>query len=114
VVVADSQTLQVDLDVPFEQLMPAKVFLAPERFDNVYRLLASEFPVPYGVYPSRNGNTHILLRLPEPWVFFTRRIAWQLALGSDPMREALSLMSFQREEVNPLFLYMRKDRPRFW
>lgn len=59
---------------------------------------------------SKGGNAHVVIHLNIP-LPIVERIAWQAAFGSDPMREALHLLSVSRNELNPILLFMRKDAP---
>lgn len=92
--------LQIDIDTE-EQL---------ELFWKQYAVLKREYNGTTIVRntPSRNGlpGRHIIIRMDwdlEPW----ERIAWQAALGSDPMRELLSSIRLTCGDIKPTLLIER-------
>lgn len=103
VVVAGSDEIMIDYDTKN----------VPEVFLNVLQIMQTqrfkEGKTSYSRYTSKSGNCHIVIKLPES-ISDTERIAWQAAFGSDPMREALSLVSISRNVKNPVLLYMDKNR----
>lgn len=105
VVVAKDNELMLDFDIP----------TAPSQFYTVLDILAqvlaqpSAKPVlpPYAVSKSKSGNLHVIVTLPYD-MSIEERVAWQAALGSDPKREALHMLSISRNEKNPILFYERK------
>jgi hypothetical protein len=57
----------------------------------------------YTSAPSRSGppRTHVTVKLPFEIVTPEERIAWQAALGSDPVRELLSMLRDMRGDEHP-------------
>jgi hypothetical protein len=106
VVVATDETLQLDYDtVPFGSPLP-------EVFERVLHILEETFEVesiPYKTYASKGGNTHVIVTLPHGLAEH-KRVAWQAAFGSDPVREALHLQSIAKKHLNPMLLFMHKKR----
>lgn len=86
--------LQLDIDSEAEW----------ERHDKAWAVFCRN----YGVVDrlivlSRNGNRHVYVALPfevDAW----QRIAWQGALGSDPLRELLSGKRLQMGDSRPTLL----------
>lgn len=102
VVVAAPNQIMIDYDA----------LTVPERFNKVGDILRKRFPdkgIECRATRSKGGNVHMVVTLPEP-ISDTERIAWQAAFGSDPIREALSLVSISRNVKNPVLLFMPKDR----
>lgn len=62
-------------------------------------------PAAYAVAPSPGGlpKRHVRVQLPPsmPALTVTERVAWQAALGSDPVRETLALIRIQRGDDMP-------------
>lgn len=105
VVVADDNKLMLDYDQkPFDGGLP-------EHLYDVLGILEQAVGCAVYMYAaeSKGGNTHVVILLPRPMPI-VERIAWQAAFGSDPKREALHLLSVSRNELNPILLFMRKDR----
>ena len=98
VVVADDMTLMLDYDQP----------TVPMQYDRIVGNLFANFKQ-INTYTSRSGNLHILIHLSTPLTAL-ERVAWQAALGSDPIREACHLNSLQKQELNPILLVMKKNR----
>jgi hypothetical protein len=108
VVVADDKRLMLDYD---DMIYDSHTCL-PDHFYNMLAILeeTTKFHQTYfAVTESKGGRTHVIIHLNDP-MLVTERIAWQAALGSDPRREALHLLSISRGELNPILLFMRKDR----
>jgi len=107
VVIADDRTLQVDLDSPtpdYNDFHRVKNIL-----DEHLSLRRGERVVTqYKQTFSKGGNVHIQISLPVEMPA-TERVAWQAALGSDPVREALNLTSISRGDRNPILLFERKE-----
>lgn len=68
-------------------------------------------PVPFSMHISRNGlpGRHIIVRLPFEINNHAERIAYQASLGSDPIRELLSLLRIQRGDQIPIMFIEDKD-----
>jgi hypothetical protein len=81
----------------------------PEQFYDTLGILEAVLgeTVRYTVHESKGGNTHVLVHLNKDMPII-ERVAWQAAFGSDPMREALHLLSISRNDLNPILLFMRK------
>jgi hypothetical protein len=99
--------LQLDYDVPE----------LPEQFHKVLDIAAQAFcklhgSLFYTVRKSRHNNLHITIDFPRDLTDI-ERIAWQSVFGSDPMREALSLMSVHRGIANPTLLIERRNTAPF-
>lgn len=111
-VVADDQTLMLDYDDDSPVLLCQE---PPRIFYDILEILRQRYKVSdadkitYSVHSSKGGNTHVVVRLPKPMPMHERS-AWQAAFGSDRKREALHLLSVHKNELNPILLYMRKDR----
>jgi hypothetical protein len=109
VVIADDKTLMLDYDdmpagsAPF---LPEQFFMALGILEQIPGQGSKTY---YAASVSKGGNTHVIVRLTEPMPI-VERIAWQAAFGSDLKREALHLLSISRGELNPILLFMRKDR----
>lgn len=103
VVVASSDEIMLDYDTKN----------VPEVFLNVLQVMQTQRfrngKTTYSLFQSKGGNCHVVVKLPEP-IADVERIAWQAAFGSDPIREALSLVSVSRNVKSPVLLYMAKDR----
>lgn len=93
--------LQVDIDSD----------AAYERYCGVLDHMLHHFPfVTESITPSRSGypKRHIVLTLRKP-VTDVQRIALQAILGSDPVRELLSLKRIENGDPHPtLFLEKKK------
>ena len=109
VVLADDRMLMLDYD---DQPEGAAPFL-PEQFFRALGILeqmsGQRRQTYYQASASKGGNTHVIVHLTQP-MDVLERIAWQAAFGSDPKREALHLLSVALGELNPILLFMRKDR----
>lgn len=97
---SDDMTLQLDLDSD-EAL---RTFYEQIELLNSLGFLWDG----YDTLPSKSGNTHVLVRLPQP-VPIEERIALQAMLGSDRKREMLALAGLRAGQENPVLLF----RPRF-
>lgn len=63
----------------------------------------------WSVSPSRNGGEGRHVRVYMPFTMDdVGRIAWQAALGSDPVRELLSLVRVKRGDKNPTLFVERR------
>lgn len=83
-------------------------------FERSFEIFAREMLIAYGETlvpiktPSRSG-TGFHIRISLPFVVDNiERIAWQAALGSDPVRELLSLLRSSRNDEHPTML-IEKD-----
>lgn len=96
IVTPKSNELLVDIDSE-EQY---ETFLA--NWEVLLRNQSTAFEAKYEEHESRSGypRRHVIVTLPfdvSPW----QRIAWQAALGSDPVRELLSAIRLRRGDVHP-------------
>lgn len=113
VVVADDLHLQCDFDGLNDLLIcdaiPASFFEGRRMLsERIHATVQNGLPVlDYHVYESKGGNIHIVVDLPIP-LHAMERVAWQTAMGSDPVREMIHLKSIAKEELNPILLFMRK------
>lgn len=102
VVLPDDYTLQLDLDVPYNG--NSEHAYGPDfvtKLNAVYinfGVEESKFTI------SKSGRTHCFIRLCER-ITPTERIALQAALGSDGLREILSLKRVQRGDLTPTLLF---------
>jgi hypothetical protein len=101
VVLPESNQLLLDYDIPE----------LPDFFlDRMNILLqAVDGPVRYQVYESRHGRRHVIITCDGKKFDDVDRIAWQAVLGSDPKREALSLLSLSKGSKHTTLLIHRKD-----
>lgn len=103
--VATDRTIQLDFDIPYENLLPMRFFDALEIFS---RLLTNGKTANWRHLKSRHGNSHVVIDLnwdmPQ-----SERIAWQAAMGSDFKREALSLAYSALGQQAPVLLYSLKS-----
>ena len=105
VVVADDKVLMLDYDNrPYDRTLPEQFYIILGIFDQV---VGSDNYFEHSA--SKGGNTHVVIHISNP-LPIVERIAWQAAFGSDPKREALHLLSVSRDELNPILLFMHKDR----
>jgi hypothetical protein len=107
VVIADNRTLQVDLDTPVPDWADF------HRVKNILDEMLSEeighrVVTPYKSTISKGGNVHVQITLPIN-LNAEARVAWQAALGSDPVREALHMVSLVRQEANPILFFERRE-----
>lgn len=101
---ANDHCLQVDLDLPVEE-----VWL---RINPIIPILSRRVGdgLKMAHYPSKSGqHTHVIFTLPEPMLLM-ERMAWQAVLGSDPKREALNLVGLNNGVLNQVVLFMPKER----
>ena len=88
--------IQVDIDTDEHYML----------FQKQYDSLVREFPESPGITlamnPSRNGlpGRHATITMPFD-VSDVGRVAWQAALGSDPVRELMSLFRIWRGDIRP-------------
>lgn len=74
-----------------------------ETFKHQVKILIREYPnIEYTINPSKNGlpGRHATIKMPFP-MQNEERIAWQAAMGSDPIRELISLMRIKRGDNYP-------------
>ena len=115
--IATDRTIQLDFDIPFEQMLPKQFFDALEIFARMLDVDQYGNPLPKGTAPktaiwrhlkSRSGRSHVIIDL--SWDMpQAERIAWQAAMGSDFKREALSLAYAAMGQQSPVLLYSRKE-----
>ncbi len=101
---ADNE-LQIDIDSDAQRSV----------FEESFKIFQREIGETHGIRPkpvvteSRSGFPSCHIRIALPFTVETHeRIAWQAALGSDPIRELLSLIRAERGEPNPTLLMERK------
>lgn len=105
IVLPKPNQLQLDYDTPE----------LPEWFERALSIVAQAFcprlrdKIMWTVTESKSGNRHVTIDLPYDIDDLTR-VAWQAALGSDPMRECLSLMSVRKNIANPTLLLEKKHQ----
>lgn len=93
IVIPKSNHLQIDIDTD------AQFIIALAQIER----LKKEYPdIRYFIRESRGGypGRHITVRMPFD-MDDMERIAWQAALGSDPLRELLSLFRLKRGDEHP-------------
>lgn len=109
--VATDRTIQLDIDIPYTDPLPARFYdglaIFARRLDDVCALDSpAGKTASYRKLQSRNGRTHVSITLnwdmPQ-----AERIAWQAVLGSDFKREALSLAYAAQGQQSPVLLYSR-------
>jgi hypothetical protein len=112
--VASDRTIQLDFDIPFEQMLPKQFFDALEIFSRMLDKdqFGNTLPEPktamWRHLKSRSGRSHVIIDL--SWDMpQAERIAWQAAMGSDFKREALSLAYAAQGQHAPVLLYSRKE-----
>jgi hypothetical protein len=122
--VATDRTIQLDYDIPYEQILPQQFADVLDIFRRVLspndgkistateedRKLPENRPRTafYRHLKSRNGRTHVVISL--SWDMpQAERIAWQAAFGSDFRREALSLAYAALGQHDPVLLYSRNE-----
>lgn len=67
----------------------------------------------YKITKSKSGNRHVIIKLDKSYNIY-ERIAMQACLGSDRMREILSLANYMKDHKNPIVLIesvRTKDEP---
>jgi hypothetical protein len=97
-VVCRQDQLFIDLDSPE----------AHNIFHEQWPLFLEHWPKStYLMTVSKSGNQHVIVKLgfnvTDAW-----RVAVQACLGSDLKRELLHLVSFEKQELNPIILFERK------
>jgi hypothetical protein len=103
--VATDRTIQLDFDIPFEQMLPKQFFDALEIFA---RMLDETKTASWRHLKSRSGRSHVIIDL--SWDMpQSERIAWQSVFGSDFKREALSLAYAALGQRSPVLLYSLKS-----
>lgn len=102
---ADDKTLQLDLDseAAYEVYLKQVVRLRELELLPVDVTL-DEFA---SVRRSRSGNRHVIIKLFRP-LPAEERIMLQALLGSDPVREALSLARVRAGNLFPILLFVPK------
>lgn len=98
VIQSDSFTLLLDLDTPEAKAQYARVF---PKFVEHYEPLSSN------TWLSKSGNTHVSITLRDP-LPLRERIALQAALGSDGVKEVLSLVRARNGCSEPCLLFKPK------
>jgi hypothetical protein len=100
IVYPKANELQIDIDT--EE--------AFAEFKHRVKSLVKEYKVKIKINPSRHGlpGRHATITLPFD-VTEVERIAWQSVLGSDPVRELLSMLRLQRGDSVPTLFVERKE-----
>ncbi len=103
IVIPSDNELQIDIDTD-EQY---------ERFNFMWPKFCDNFHfAKYTMNPSRNGlpGRHITVTVDDRVTNFSddERIGWQAILGSDPLRELLSMVRFRRGDEYPT-LFVEKQ-----
>lgn len=100
VVEADDNTLQLDFDTEEQwDTFISKLLPILLEFVSVNRVYLTE---------SVNGNKHVYIKLKTP-LPQTKRIAFQAALGSDPARELLALISEDHGKKPSVVLFEKSE-----
>lgn len=86
----------------------------PEQFSNMLSILQKRFGCDKALkweetISSSGKHIHIVVTLPED-IDNMERVAWQSVFGSDPMREALSILRITNNISDPSVLFMPKKR----
>ena len=91
----EDNELLLDLDTPIQRL----------KFGEIYGRLCFEYPgISYKWWVSESGNgTHVVVVLPFP-VSMELRLALQAILGSDPVKELLSVFRLREGDPIPTLL----------
>lgn len=101
VVFSDSQTILLDLDNADSQFM----------YERVLPIIQRHIPITEDErWASKSGNLHVKLILAEPLPVM-ERILIQSALGSDPVREFLTMLRVQEGNPNPSMLFRPTPGP---
>lgn len=95
VIQSDVMTLLLDLDTP--EALAQYMRVLPKVMEH-YNVVSTTS------WLSKSGNTHIQIRLGEA-LDLSERIALQAALGSDGVKEVLSLRRMQNGCVEPCLLF---------
>lgn len=125
-----NQLDQLGLDSQYEIVLPQQnelfidydVYNVPDQFWRSMEILHEAFCqdrdyIDYVFTRSMSGKLHAVVTIPTSslmistgfgWLSDIQRVAWQAAFGSDPNRESLSLMSIQRNLLNPTLLIEKK------
>lgn len=98
IVVAKEDQLQIDYDVSD---IPKHFYIVLDMMER------AGIAGGHAWEKSASGNVHCVVQLKAP-MSEVERVAWQAAFGSDPMREALTLMRIRRGVKNSILL--RKDK----
>lgn len=98
-VVCRQDQLFIDLDSPE----------AHNIFHDHWLIFKEHWPkAEYKLTVSKSGNQHVIVELgmnvTDVW-----RVAVQACLGSDLKRELLHLVSFEKDELNPIILFEKKE-----
>lgn len=97
----ENNELFIDLDTE-EQY---QVFL--KQWESLMRF---EYDWTYKVSPSKSGLPRRHIRVDtDIELSDAERIAWQAALGSDILRELLSLVRLDKQEINPTIFIEKKE-----
>ena len=109
--VAAAKGLLVVEPGPFELFIDADSPGALTQMDTILAVLREHFPVDETRRTtSAGGNTHVYLFFPSQNLHYAPvlRCALQLALGSDPKHELLSLVSILKQSTTPPTVFFEK------
>ena len=107
---AKDNNLDVIFPKPNELLIDIDDDAAYDRYCHLLGIMKRHFRVEMeSIVPSRSGypKRHITLTLAKP-VTDTQRIALQAILGSDPVRELLSLRRVENKDSHPTLFLEKK------
>jgi hypothetical protein len=77
------------------------------QFLRMWPLVKSQYEnIDYTLSFSKRGRVHIMVNM-KRYTSFLMRVALQSILGSDPKREALHIVSYEKQELNPIVLIER-------
>lgn len=105
---SDETTLQLDLD---SEEAYGVYFKQVQRLRELELLSLDPYlDDPVTVRRSRNGNRHVIIKLARA-LPVEERILLQALLGSDPVREALSLARVRAGNLHPILLFVPNKAP---
>lgn len=95
VYVPDRDELLIDIDTKVHAQQYANAFMLLNNYIEGIEVRK--------ITRSENGGWHVYIKMPFNMSSY-ERIAWQAALGSDPMRELLSLIRIKQDIEDPILL----------
>ena len=102
VVIPEDDEIQIDIDCDAQYELFQRMYVRLRKeYEDVELISAT---ISKGGLPGR----HIVIRLPFDLESPAERIAFQAALGSDPMRELLSLFRARNGDSHPTLLVEKK------
>ena len=110
---AKKHGLEIILPQPCQLQVDIDSHTLPEHFEHCLKIIGQENPVLcVGFTTSKSGNIHAYVELTNEFSDH-ERIAMQAILGSDPVREALTLQNLSDpDNKRPQFLFELKDAVR--